>query len=100
MPWQATPAALEVGRGAQAALPAGTLPLERLQVIVPAMATTDPLRLHLDPPAVCAAGRSIIAGLVDCLPPAAPPAPHRITGHRHPVPNHRYCISVGLSGSG
>jgi citrate synthase len=69
-PWQATPAALEVGRGAQAALPAGTLPLERLQVIVPAMAATDPLRLHLDPPAVHAAGRSIIAGLADCLPPA------------------------------
>jgi citrate synthase len=69
-PWQATPAALEVGRGAQAALPAGARPLERLQVIVPAMAATDPLRLHLDPPAVHAAGRSIIAGLVDCLPPA------------------------------
>ena len=32
--------------------PPGTLPLERLQVIVPAMAATDPLRLHLDPPAV------------------------------------------------
>ncbi len=71
-PWQATPAALEVGRGAQAALPAGALPLERLQVIVPAMAATDPLRLHLDPPAVQAAGRSIIAGLADCLPPASP----------------------------
>jgi citrate synthase len=68
--WQATPAALEVGRGAQAALPAGTRPLERLQVIVPAMAVTDPLRLHLDPPAVRAAGRSIIAGMVDCLPAA------------------------------
>ncbi len=70
--WQATRAALEVGRGAQAALPAGALPLERLQVIVPAMAATDPLRAHLDPPAVIAAGRSIIAGLVDCLPPARP----------------------------
>jgi citrate synthase len=69
-PWQATPAALAVGRAAQAVLPAGTLPLERIQVIVPAMATTDPLRLHLDPPAVHAAARSIIAGLVDCLPPA------------------------------
>jgi citrate synthase len=68
-PWRATPAALAAGRGAQAALPAGTLPLERLQVIVPAMAATDPLRLQLDPAAVVAAGRSIIAGLVDCLPP-------------------------------
>ena len=36
------------------------------------MAATDPLRLQLDPAAVLAAGRSIIAGLVDCLPSAAP----------------------------
>jgi citrate synthase len=71
--WRATPAALAAGRAAQAALPAGTLPLERFQVIAPAMAATDPLRLQLDPAAVLAAGRSIIAGLVDCLPPAAPP---------------------------
>jgi citrate synthase len=71
--WRATPAALAAGRAAQAALPAGTLPLERFQVIVPAMAATDPLRLQLDPAAVLAAGRSIIAGLIDCLPPAASP---------------------------
>jgi citrate synthase len=67
-PWQARPAALAAGRAAQAALPAGTLPLERLQVIVPAMAATDPLRLQLDQPAVLATGRSLIAGMVDCLP--------------------------------
>jgi len=71
-PWRATAAALAAGRGAQAALPAGTLPLERLQVIVPAMAATDPLRLQLDPAAVVAAGRSIIAGLADCLPSPSP----------------------------
>jgi citrate synthase len=70
-PWQARPASLAAGRAAQAALPAGTLPLERLQVIVPAMAATDPLRLQLDPAAVLAAGRSIIAGMVDCLPSTA-----------------------------
>jgi citrate synthase len=69
--WQATPAALAAGRAAQAALPPGTFPLERLQVIVPALAAADPLRLQFDPPAVAAAGRAIIAGLVDCLPPAA-----------------------------
>ena len=74
-PWRATPAALAAGRAAQAALPAGTLPLERFQVIVPAMAVTDPLRLHLDPAAVSAAGRSIIAGMVDCLPVLASRAP-------------------------
>jgi len=67
-PWRATPEAVAAGTGAQAALPDGTLPLERLRVIVPAMAATDLLRLHLDPPAVVAAGRNIIAGMVDCLP--------------------------------
>ena len=74
-PWQARPAALAAGRAAQAALPAGTLPLERMQVIVPAMAATDPLRLQLDPAAVLAAGRSIIAGMVDCLPPKVTSGP-------------------------
>ena len=67
-PWRASPAALAVGRAAQSALPPQTLPLERLQVIVPATAATDPLRLHLDRPAVMAAARSLIAGMVDCLP--------------------------------
>jgi citrate synthase len=71
-PWQARPAALAAGRAAQAALPAAALPLERLQVIVPAMAATDPLRLQLDQSAVVAAGRNIIAGMVDCLPLAGP----------------------------
>ena len=71
-PWWARPAALAAARAAQAALPAGTLPLERLQVIVPAMAATDPLRLQLDRPAVIAAGRNIVAGMVDCLPAAVP----------------------------
>lgn len=70
--WQATEAAVAAGSAAQAALPAETLPLERLQVIVPALAAADPLRLHLDPPAVIAAGRTLIAGMVDCLPPARP----------------------------
>jgi len=70
-PWRATPAALASGRAAQAGLPARTRPLERLQVIVPAMAATDPLRLQLDQPAVFAAARALIAGMVDCLPPPA-----------------------------
>ncbi len=75
--WQAAPAALAVGRAAQAALPAGTRPLDRLQVIVPATAATDPLRLQLDESAVLAAGRNLIAAMVDCLPApsAARPAP-------------------------
>jgi citrate synthase len=69
-PWRATREAVQAGSAAQAALPPGTLPLERLQVIVPALAAADPLRLHLDPPAVIAAGQAIIGGMVDCLPAA------------------------------
>jgi citrate synthase len=69
--WRATPEAVRAGSAAQAALPPGTLPLERLQVIVPALAAADPLRLHLDPSAVIAAGQVIIGGMVDCLPTAA-----------------------------
>ena len=68
--WQATAEALAVGRAAQTALPAGTLPLERLQVIVPALAATDPFRLHLDRPAVIAAGQALIAGMTGALPAA------------------------------
>ncbi len=75
--WQATDAAVAAGSAAQAALPAGTLPLERLQVIVPALAAADPLRLHLDPPAVIAAGRAIVAGMTDSLPPAEAGGPAR-----------------------
>jgi citrate synthase len=74
--WHATPTALAAGHAAQAALPEGTLPLERFQVIVPAMAATDSLRLELEPVAVVAAARGIIAGLVDCL--AAQPAGQQV----------------------
>jgi citrate synthase len=74
--WRADEAGVEVGRAAQAALPADTLPLERLRVITAALATVDELRLQLDPPAVIAAGQSLIAGMVACLPdPAALPPP-------------------------
>jgi citrate synthase len=69
-PWQATGEAVTAGAAAQAALPPDTYPLERLQVIVPAVAATDRLRLHLDRPAVMTAARSLIAAMVDCLPAA------------------------------
>ena len=69
-PWQATSEAIAAGAAAQAALPPDTYPLERLQVIVPAVAATDRLRLHLDRPAVIAAASSLIAAMVDCLPSA------------------------------
>jgi citrate synthase len=72
--WRASPEAIRVGSAAQSALPPRALPLERLQVIVPALAAADPLRLHLDPPAVINASRALIAGMTDCLPPAPPTA--------------------------
>ncbi|HEX2157056.1 MAG TPA: citrate/2-methylcitrate synthase [Actinomycetes bacterium] len=74
-PWRAGEAALKAGRQAQAALPEAALPLERIRVIAAALAAGDELRLELHPAAVTAAGRSLIAGLVDCLPPAAPVEP-------------------------
>jgi citrate synthase len=88
-PWQATPEAVAAGTAAQSALPAGTLPLERLQVIVPALAAADPLRLRLDPPAVIGAAHSIIAGMVDCLPaaqagPGTPPADDTVAARLWP----------------
>jgi citrate synthase len=71
--WRAGGAALEAGRRAQAALPGTALPLERIRVIAAALAAGDELRLELRPAAVTAAGRSLIAGLVDCLPrPGSP----------------------------
>ena len=69
-PWQATGEAIAAGTAAQAALPPDTYPLERLQVIVPAVAATDRLRLLLDRPAVMTAARGLIAAMVDCLPAA------------------------------
>ena len=74
--WRAGDAALEAGRRAQAALPAAALPLERIRVIAAALAAGDELRLELHPAAVTAAGRALIAGLVDCLPRPGP-APER-----------------------
>ena len=68
-PWRAGEAALDAGRRAQAALPSTALPLERIRVITAALAAGDELRLELRPAAVTAAARSLIAGLVDCLPP-------------------------------
>jgi citrate synthase len=66
--WRAGRSALAAGRRAQAALPAAALPLERIRVIAAALAAGDELRLELHPAAVTAAGRALLAGLVDCLP--------------------------------
>jgi citrate synthase len=72
--WRAAPEAVNAGRAAQACLPDDLLPLEWLQFIVPALGATDPRRLTFDPLAVVAVGQSLIAGMVDCLPPGSPSA--------------------------
>jgi citrate synthase len=73
--WRASQPALDAGRRAQAALPPAALPLERIRVIAAALPAGDELRLELRPAAVTAAGRSLIAGLVDCLPRPTPGGP-------------------------
>lgn len=60
----------------QAALPAGTLPLDRLRVAVAALAALDPLRYDTSEAAVVVTGRRLIGAMVDALPRrtrAAPP---------------------------
>jgi citrate synthase len=73
--WRGLAPAVAAGRAAQAGLPADVLPLERLQVIVPALAAVDPLRHNLDPSVVVTLGQQLIAGMVDCLPGADPDGP-------------------------
>lgn len=66
--WRASDEALAAGRAAQTGLPGDVLPLERLQVVVPALAAADPLRSNLEPDAVREVARGLIAGMVDSLP--------------------------------
>jgi citrate synthase len=102
--WHASAGALEAGRRAQAALPPTALPLERIRVIAAALAAGDELRLELHPGAVTAAGRSLIAGLVDCLPhPGPAPEGTAIAGRlwgglspRDPAPGLVGVVDVAL----
>ncbi|WP_433226399.1 citrate/2-methylcitrate synthase [Actinomadura formosensis] len=68
--WRAREDGVAAAVAAQSGLPAGLLPLDRLQLIVTALAATDPLRHHLDPEGVTATGRALVAGLIEALPPA------------------------------
>jgi citrate synthase len=73
-PWQASPAALRVGRRAQAALPSTAHTIDRVRVIVAAVASTNPVRDDRRPAVVVEVARSLIAAAVDCLPELSPPA--------------------------
>src|SRR5215218_860520 len=67
-PWRAPGDMLGVCEEAQAALPATARPVERMRVVAAAAPSTDPLRDDRRPAAVRAAGRALIATLVDALP--------------------------------
>jgi citrate synthase len=67
-PWRVGAAAREAALAAQHGLPSDVLPLDRMQVVTTVLAAADPLRFHLDIPAVVAAGQGLAAGLVECLP--------------------------------
>ena len=66
--WHSLPAAVAAAHAVQRALPAATLPLDRLTLAVTALAASDPMRHNVEPAAVLATGRALIAGMVDALP--------------------------------
>ncbi|MER7279703.1 citrate synthase [Dactylosporangium sp. NPDC000244] len=66
--WEAAPDALAAAQEAQRGLSGDVLPLDRLQVIVTALAAADPVRHNLDPAAVAQTGKGLMAGMVDALP--------------------------------
>ena len=72
-PWRAPVEMATVCEDAQAALPAGARPVDRMRVIAAAAAATDPLRDDRRPAAVRAVGRTLIATLVDALPAHSAP---------------------------
>jgi citrate synthase len=72
-PWRAPGEMLRVCEDAQAALPRGARPVERMRVVAAAAAVTDPLRDDRRPAAVRGAGRALIACLADALPERSSP---------------------------
>ena len=68
-PWRSPVEMATVCEDAQAALPLSARPVERMRVVVAAAAATDPLRDDRRPAAVRAVGRTLIATVVDALPP-------------------------------
>lgn len=70
--WSTDPAAMATGTCVQNALPADTLPLDRLRVTVAAIAPTDPLRYDTGGAAVRVTGGRLISALVDTLPLKGP----------------------------
>ncbi|MFI0349147.1 citrate/2-methylcitrate synthase [Actinomadura sp. 9N407] len=74
------PAGVGPAIAAQSGLPADLLPRDRLQVIIAALAATDPLRFHLDRDGVLVTARTLITGMVEALPPAGDTPPPQRNG--------------------
>ncbi|MGI5236875.1 citrate/2-methylcitrate synthase [Dactylosporangium sp. CA-139066] len=68
-PWASAPDAVMAAQSAQRSLSGDVLPLERLHLIVSALAVADRVRLNLEPAAVVLVGQGLISGMVDALPP-------------------------------
>ena len=66
--WRTEERLSTVVRAVQAALPTDTRPADRFRVALAALPGTDPFRYDRRPAAVAAAGRALIAALVDGLP--------------------------------
>ena len=66
--WTARPEGVASAAVAQQALPRDALLLDRLQLIVTTLGVTDPMRFNVNPPAVVATARALIAGMVTALP--------------------------------
>lgn len=66
--WQSLPAAVSAAEAVQRELPAATLPLDRLMMVVTALAVSDPMRHTVESESVVATGRALISGMVDALP--------------------------------
>src|SRR5205823_11268051 len=66
--WRENEPGVAAARAAQAQLPAGAPPIDRLQVTVSVLSATDPVRFQLDPAAVIATARRLIPSMVEALP--------------------------------
>lgn len=78
--WPADAELVGVAAAAQAALPAGTLPLDRLRVAAAALAALDPLRFQTSTEAVALTGRRLLAAMVASLAPGAEAPPLIVRG--------------------
>jgi citrate synthase len=67
--WTADPDGLALARRVQAALPVDTPPPDRLRVVVAALRSRDPLRNDRRPPSVAARAGTLLATMVEALPP-------------------------------